>query len=63
MMVDVKRLAEFMHRRYEFHSMTFNWATQKQCRVEFDDLPEENKKTMTAVAKDVMELLIGVKGE
>jgi hypothetical protein len=47
-------LAKFMHDRYEEHSKQEGWETQSNCRVEFDDLPIENKSVMILVAKDVI---------
>ena len=47
-------LAKFMHERYEALSKDEGWETQSTCRVEFEDLPEENKKVMLGVAGSVI---------
>ena len=47
-------LAEFMHNEYEKHAQKVGWNTQETCKVEFLDLPKENKKTMLLVAESVL---------
>jgi len=47
-------LAEWLHDRYEKHSKYHDWETQKDCKVKFDDLPEENKKVMQSLAQDIL---------
>lgn len=44
-------LAEWMHDQYEKISKKENWKTQEKCRVEFADLPEENKDVMIELAR------------
>lgn len=51
---EVDELAKYMHDRYEMHARRNDWETQKQTRVEFDDLPEENKRTMKDLAIDML---------
>lgn len=51
---DIDDLAKYMHERYEMHAKQSEWKTQKKCRVEFDDLPKENKEVMRAMAKDML---------
>ena len=53
-MKDVIDMAEWLHERYEKSAKFNDWETNKSCQVEFDDLPEENKKTMMDVAKDIL---------
>ena len=48
------KLAKFMHDRYEKYAFIFGWDTQEQTKVPFENLPEENKKTMLAVAQDIL---------
>ena len=48
------KLAKFMHDRYEKYAFIFGWDTQEKTKVPFEDLPEENKKTMLAVAQDIL---------
>ena len=38
------KLAKFMHDEYERISREVGWNTQDKCKVEFDDLPKENKE-------------------
>ena len=47
-------LAKWMHNQYEEISKQVKWETQKKCRVEFEDLPEENKNVMIALAKRLL---------
>ncbi len=46
-------LAKFMHEVYEDKAKINKWETQKKCKVLFEDLPQENKDTMIAVAEQV----------
>ena len=48
-----KELATWLHNNYEDTSKRFNWNTQKKCKVDFDDLPEENKKVMISMARKI----------
>lgn len=43
-------LAKYLHDNYEQIAKRTNWQTQKNCKVEFDDLPIENKNTMILLA-------------
>ena len=43
-----------MHDQYEEISKKESWKTQKKCRVEFKDLPEENKKVMIELAERII---------
>ena len=43
-------LAEYLHDNYEQIAKRTNWQTQKNCKVEFKDLPLENKNTMILLA-------------
>ena len=49
-----EELARFMHFEYERFAQKHDWDTQEPCKVAFDDLPENNKKTMLCVAKSVL---------
>jgi hypothetical protein len=48
------QLAEWLHDSYEEIAKGENWKTQESCKVKFDDLPEENKKTMLELAKKIL---------
>ena len=49
-----EKLAKWMHEQYEEIAKGKNWETQKSCRVEFEDLPEENKKVMIELATRII---------
>ena len=53
-MENAEKLAIWMHEQYEEISKQVKWETQKKCRVEFKDLPEENRKVMIALAKRLL---------
>lgn len=53
-------LAGFMHDTYEEKSKELGWKTQEDCQVPFDSLPDENKRVMIEVAKEVIELFRNV---
>lgn len=52
--VNVEDLAKYMHDEYEKISKELGWNTQDECKVEFKDLPEDNKKVMCQVALSVI---------
>ena len=56
---DIYDLAKFMHDEYEIAARNVGWKTQESCRVEFDSLPEANKKVMLHVAEKVLDKHIG----
>ncbi len=51
----IYNLAKFMHDEYEKAAKVVGWNTQDKCKVEFDDLPEANRKVMLTVARRVLE--------
>lgn len=51
----IRKLAILMHNVYEAQAKLEGWKTQDSCKVEFDDLPEANKRVMLATAKKVWE--------
>ena len=51
-----KNIAKFMHNEYEKQAKIVGWKTQESCQVEFNDLPETNKKVMYAVAQAIHKL-------
>lgn len=53
----VEELAKFMHNEYEKLAKKFEWQTNAQCRVSFENLPETNKKTMISLAESVLKRL------
>lgn len=46
-------LAKWLHDNYEEIAKKKNWNTQKSCKVEFEDLPEENKSVMLSMARRI----------
>lgn len=51
--MDKKDLAIWLHRNYEEIASEKNWETQKDCKTDFEDLPEKNKKTMLQLAERI----------
>lgn len=49
----IKELAKWLHDSYEQIAKKANWQTQEICKVEFDDLPIENKKVMLSMARRI----------
>ncbi len=49
-----EKLAKWMHEEYEKISKKENWETQKNCKVEFEDLPKENKMVMIELATRII---------
>lgn len=47
---DYYELAKSLHVAYEKLSTIKGWNTQNKCKVRFEDLPEENKEVMKAIA-------------
>jgi hypothetical protein len=47
-------LAKWLHDSYEEIAKSKNWETQKKCKVEFEDLPKENKNTMLELSKRIL---------
>lgn len=48
-------LAKWLHDQYEEIAKEQGWNTQENCKVEFEKLPEKNKKTMVELAKRILE--------
>jgi len=46
-------LAKWLHDSYEEIAKKKKWNTQKSCKVEFEDLPEENKSVMISMARKI----------
>ncbi len=44
-------LAKWLHDTYEKIAEKKGWDTQKKCKVEFEDLPKENKSVMLNLAQ------------
>lgn len=57
MRTKAEELARFMHLEYERFAQKAGWKTNKKCQVEFEKLPEANKKTMLWVAESILEKL------
>lgn len=51
---DPIELSEYLHDNYEEISKSTNWDTQKNCKVPFKDLPNENKTTMILLASKLI---------
>ncbi len=47
-------LAKWLHDQYEDIAKEKKWETQKSCKVEFENLPENNKQTMIELAKRIL---------
>lgn len=45
-----EELAKWLHDNYEAIAKEQNWDTQQRCKVEFDALPDANKRTMIEIA-------------
>lgn len=43
-------LAKWLHDNYEAVAKEQDWNTQQSCKVEFDTLPDANKRTMIEIA-------------
>lgn len=56
--INPEHLASLFHRSYEFHSKNEGWETQENCRVQFEDLPEENKKVMILVCGEIIDIFL-----
>lgn len=48
--IDPMVLAKYLHDSYEQIAKRTKWQTQDSCKVEFDELPIENKNTMILLA-------------
>ena len=48
--MDKLELAKWLHDNYEEIAKKENWNTQENCKVEFDTLPDANKRTMIEIA-------------
>jgi hypothetical protein len=44
-------MAKWFHKEYEQATKINNWQTQKNCKVDFEDLPRENQRTMMSVCE------------
>ena len=56
-----EEVAESLHILYEESSKIDGWKTQENCRVEFKDLPEDNKKVMLLVSESILKNIENVK--
>jgi hypothetical protein len=45
-----EQLAKWLHDNYEEVAKEKDWNTQQSCKVEFDTLPDANKRTMIEIA-------------
>ena len=61
--MDANALAELMHNKYEKISNELNWETQNKCKVDFKDLPKENKNVMINMAIWLITYFSGIFGK
>ncbi len=47
-------LARWLHEEYERLAKMLGWKTKRKCRVDFNDLPIQNKKTMLMLASSLL---------
>ena len=52
--MDKLELAKWLHDNYEEVAQSKGWDTQKNCKVEFDNLPDTNKRTMIEIADRIL---------
>ena len=48
-------LAKWLHDNYEQVARIEDWNTQEKCKVEFDTLPDANKRTMIEIADRLLD--------
>ena len=51
--MNLEEFAKWMHDNYEEIAKKENWNTQNHCKVEFEDLPIENKSVMLKLARRI----------
>lgn len=49
-----QELAKWLHDNYEAVAKEQDWNTQQSCKVEFDTLPDANKRTMIEIANRLL---------
>ena len=49
-----QELAKWLHDNYEAVATEQDWNTQQSCKVEFDTLPDANKRTMIEIANRLL---------
>lgn len=50
-----EELAKWLHDNYEAVAKEKDWNTQQSCKVEFDTLPDANKRTMIEIADRLLD--------
>lgn len=53
--IDIEDMARAFHYMYEEEAVRVGWKTQKQCQVDFDDLPDHNRSTMILTCNRMLE--------
>ena len=53
--MDKEILAKWLHDNYEEIAWEKDWDTQESCKVDFNELPEENKAVMIAMAERLLD--------
>jgi hypothetical protein len=62
-MTDTDEVAEAVARQdHVFHNRALGWETQEVTRVDFDDLPEANRRAMVLKARWMMDAGVIVAG-
>lgn len=51
---------KIMHDAYELAAIKHKWSTQERSRVPWEDVPEENKRTMRAAVTAVVPYIQGL---
>jgi len=51
---EILPLAKYMHKTYEELAIKRGWKTQKECRVEYKDLPIKNRQVMENLAEKLL---------
>jgi len=49
-----EEMAKWLHDNYEAVAKEQNWNTQQNCKVEFDTLPDANKRTIIEIADRIL---------
>ena len=52
--MDKYTLAKWLHINYEEIAKNEDWETQGNCQVVYEQLPEENRKTMIGIADRIL---------
>lgn len=53
--MDAEHVARCFHESYERKAPQHGWETQQRSRVEWEDVPEENRSLMIAVVQELLD--------